>query len=286
MTFVFYSLNLFLIVFVWYLIARRLRIGGTFFEHFQVFTLTDLAKRIPGTFWYIAGRMLAYERHGTSKSVVALGSALEAILLIDGAIVSYLLVSYFGREDGNLAWWLLAILGLSLVLVHPRVVGQIVKRRRSLELTPQVGYGQMLGWLLIYVLGWIVGGITVYWWLQTLTDVPGSDLPQVISAWVLAGALSSLFFFSPGGFGIREISLTFLLSRVVPMPVAIVAAISLRILLTGYQLVYAGLVLAVSYALKLVRSDSPAVGAQVKRAGYLPIGGNQIDRESSAADEC
>jgi hypothetical protein len=247
MTFVFYVINLLLIGWGWSLIAASVSIKGTVFEHFRIFVLSNLGKRLPGTLWYVAGRVAMYQKPETSKSTVALASGIEAVLLLNGAIVCYLAFSAFSLVPHYYIGWLLAIVLLSAITIHPKVVALALRRfRHTDKAVTAFRYRQLLIWLLIYIAGWACGGITVFWWLRALTSISWSTMPAIIAAWALAGSLSSLLIISPSGLGIREVTLVVMLSSIVPQPIAVVAAIMLRVLLTGYQAVIAGLVFVFS----------------------------------------
>lgn len=245
LTFVFYSLNLLAIIYGWHLIMGGLANNWKFSEHFRIYVLTELAKRLPGSLIHVAGRLIMYERMNTRKSLVVLGSGLEAILMVVSAAIVYLLASSFNREKYGEGWLIGAVI-LGLILMHPTVINLILTKIKNVNHTQPLKYRQILLWLLFYALGWSLGGVTVFWLINTLTPLPFNQLPQVIAAWTLAGSLSSLIFFSPSGLGIQEITLTVLIGQLIPEPIAIIVAILLRILLTLYQIIWVGLVLLFS----------------------------------------
>jgi len=234
-----YSVDLGLAVCIWGRIVNRL--SGrqlTFRRHFKVYVATNFSRRLPGAVWYIAGRAALYEGDGIAKSVISLASLVEVILIALSSIVCYFLAWPFGGS----AWggWPLLLVGLvaGLVLIHPRVVGALLRRLGQPEV-PQLHYRDMLTWLLLYVLVWAVGGVTLYSVVAGLHPLPLSGLPHIVRAWSLSGAAAVIVFFSPSGLGIKEVTLTLLLVPVIPVPLAAIVALLMRLLLTIYELLWA-----------------------------------------------
>jgi hypothetical protein len=59
----------------------------------------------------------------------------------------------------------------------------------------------------------------------------------VLADWTLAGMLGAFVTFVPASLGLKEATLTLLMSRYMPEHIAVVAAILLRLLTTGYSMV-------------------------------------------------
>ena len=241
-SFLFYIVNLFLVAWGWFLLLRDMGARGLFWDHFQIFVLSDLSKRLPGKYWYITGRMVLYKEYNVTKTTVAFASGLEAVLMLNGAIIGYLLVSPWGLETQQWGLRLFFVSVVSFVLIHPRTVNWLLRRFKKREITHQLSYRKLLSWLMIYTSGWICGGLMLYGWLCAMTPVPLAQLPTVIAAWTLTGVLSNLIWFIPGTFGVREAALTLLFTQFIAMPTAFLAALLLRILLLGYQFIFLGVV--------------------------------------------
>jgi glycosyltransferase 2 family protein len=242
-TFATYTLGLFSIIFGWFLLIRHLAPEGGFNEHFNIYVLTNLAKRIPGPLTHIAGRLVMYKELGIGESLVALASGIEAVLLLISAIITYLLALTFSNGEKYFLGWFVFILLIGISTVHPKIITFLLHKLKGQENTPSLRYKNLLLWLAFYVIGWGLGGITLFWLINTLTPLPFSKLPDVVAAWTLAGSLSSLIFFSPSGLGVQEITLVVSIGRLIPEPVAVIVAILLRILLLSYQLIWAGLII-------------------------------------------
>jgi uncharacterized membrane protein YbhN (UPF0104 family) len=68
-------------------------------------------------------------------------------------------------------------------------------------------------------------------WLiaRSLYPVPVHDLSQFVPALVFSSIISLLVIFVPGGLGVRETALAFLLSGSLPMAIAVVVSILVRL---------------------------------------------------------
>ena len=237
-SFLFYIFNLILVAWGWFLLLRTMGASGRFWDHFQIFVLSDLSKRLPGKYWYITGRMVLYQEYNVTKTTVAFASGLEAVLMLNGAIIGYMLSSPWGIQTQHWGLRLLLVSGLSFALIHPKTINWLLRRFKRREITHQLAYGKLLGWLAIYASGWLCGGLMLYGWLCAMVPVPLTNLPTVIAAWTLTGVVSNLIWFIPGTLGVRETTLTWLFTQFIAMPTAFLAALLLRVLLLGYQLVF------------------------------------------------
>src|SRR5262249_33121915 len=57
--------------------------------HFRIYCVTTITKRLPGSFWYMFGRVFMYERLGVSRSQTIIAGGLEyALIILGGLLVS------------------------------------------------------------------------------------------------------------------------------------------------------------------------------------------------------
>ncbi len=80
--------------------------------------------------------------------------------------------------------------------------------------------------------------------INAVTPIGLASLPMIIGMWGVAGAVSLTLGIGIQGMGIREITLTALLSLVIPPPSALFVAVAFRVILTAsevfWALVFAG----------------------------------------------
>jgi hypothetical protein len=218
-------------------------------HHFRIFCLTHLARRIPGVLWHVVGRVVWYEQEGVPKTVVSLASVLEQVLIILAGFATYALTlpAALSRVPVSPVVWLAGLAGGAL-LVHPRFISMVLRRLGRAEqstASASLRYRHVADWLGSYVLGWAAGGLILATVVAALRPLNGVEVVALIGVWSLSGALGSLAVFSPSGLGIREVSLTLLLASLLSVPQAAFVAIFTRVLLTGFELVWALIALRV-----------------------------------------
>jgi hypothetical protein len=96
----------------------------------------------------------------------------------------------------------------------------------------------------LYLLGtstlaWIGGGWLLYLVSRAVTTVPFMELPHLIGIWGAAGAVSLVAGFLVQGMGLREVTLTMLLTQFMPLPVAALVSVLFRLLLTVGEVLWA-----------------------------------------------
>ena len=240
LSFVFYSFALFQTGLIWYQIISALGNRLGFAKNFRYFCITNLGKRLPGSVWYIPWRAKIYQEQGLSLRSVSIASGIElVVLMISGAIISLLFaLPSFGLIGQN--WPGMALmLAIMLVFLHPAVIRKLGSLFHVS--TDEVQYRQILQWVGLYLLFWLVSGCMLFFVVNIFIPLELIHLPYVIGSWSLAGVLSMSLLLLPSNFGMTEISISLLLSRVIPSSVAVVVAIGSRILLLLYEIAWAGL---------------------------------------------
>jgi hypothetical protein len=212
-------------------------------DHFRIYTITNLARRIPGLPWHIVGRTYLYNNVGIPKTLILMVSGLEHVLIVLSGILVYLLTAaLFPNGCDRVGWgWLALALVTCLILTHPRLL-TIVLNRLGRKMTQPLQFRDLMLWMVVYIVTWMVGGLTLWVLVGSIGNLTLVKVLTVIGAWSLSGAVSSLAVFLPAGLGIREISLTLLLSSLVPLSTAAFVALVLRLLTTAFELTWGVLI--------------------------------------------
>jgi hypothetical protein len=212
-------------------------------QHAAVFMVTHAARRLPGSVWHIVGRIAWYERLGIRKGLTAFANVLENLLVLwSGLVLALLFIPFFYPEQRAQ----LPLLGggvlLSALLMHPRLLRAVLRRLGETEGLEQITYRRVLAWLSFYLVLWLVGGTILFLALRGVYRVETSIWPLCVAAWCITGVLGTLILLIPSGLGLQEASLGLILSTQVPSAIAVAAALLMRILLTGFELLFAVLV--------------------------------------------
>lgn len=233
-----YTVILFMTAWIWVRITESL--GGqkiSFWKHFRAFCISALGKRLPGTVWYIAWRAQIYGEDGYSARLVSLASGIEAAVSALSAVIVSLIFAIPILLQYNLSIWGLVIIFLiSFALVQPRVVGWL-RRRLGLEAL-RFRRRDLLFWTGAYVIIRILVGTMFFLVIGILYPLPAGDLPYVIGSQALVAGLAMFLFFFPSNFGFAEVSLSLLLSNIMPSSIAVVIVVLNRILVVFFEFVW------------------------------------------------
>jgi hypothetical protein len=236
--FVIHLLALLSVSSVWGWIMNTLATPLPISAHIRNYIFSNLAKRIPGTIWYIAGRGYLYRQDNISLGMISVASSVElAITILSGIIVS--LVFAFPDLVSSRSQGILIAIGavLCLLLVHPRIIRWLFVK---LNIKPEheLRYILILQWIGFYIFCWLLTGLLVYILANAIITVPVQDLPVFIGSWALSGVISASFFFFPSNLGVTEVSLSLLLSRIMPSSTAVVVAVLTRAAVTIFEIVW------------------------------------------------
>lgn len=238
-----FVLALLLAIVAWSRILVYLGVRLSFFEHIRIYCLTLAAARLPGAPWHWAGRAVLYEKHGLSKRLITVASGLEsALIVLSGAIVSALFspsIIWQVIGLGTVSWLILGSLVILAVFVQPKVLKAILTRLYLEETLENVHYAQLFALIVFYSMIWVLGGFLCYLITLSVFALSLDNLPLLIVAWAVSGSLSIILSLTPGSFGVRELSFTFLVATIMPIGIAAALAILIRLFLTGME-VFAG----------------------------------------------
>jgi uncharacterized membrane protein YbhN (UPF0104 family) len=239
-SFVFYSASLVWVAGIWGGIMNSISIRKlNFLTHFQFYCVSNITKRLPGTIWYIASRVYLYRKMEMDPKVVSLASGIELIVSVMSSILVGIVFGIKTILDSNVNLYLIGILFfLCVILLHPKTYRRLTKLFKIQ--TSDISYSLIFTWLILYSVAWILSGILLFIIANIFTSVPIMHLGFVIGSFSVVGALSALVFFLPSNFGVTEVGLSLFLSTILPLSVAVLIAISFRLLVIFYEIVWAG----------------------------------------------
>lgn len=258
-----------LVAVAWAHIMRTLGSQATWLTHLHIYVSAHLARRLPGTFWYVVGRGYLYQQRGESVRLVSAASGLELVVMtLAGGIVTLLLGARLLRDlPGTYFWLLVGLVGAALALSHPRTV-RAGLRWAGVDDPPLLHYGHIAIWIVLYAVVWLLGGVMLYLIAYGLVQTGPEYLPYIVAAWTLTGTLSVIFIFLPSNFGFTEIALSVLLSAIMPSSLAVVVAVGSRIVIIVLEVIVTGSALGV---LRLYQrrndADTPNGSAEYPQGG-------------------
>jgi len=212
----------------WHWIVRR--VGGLdqWRINAHIFCLSSLGRYVPGAIWYVAGRAYLYQDAGVPVSQVVIGTIWENVVFVTSGLLVYVLLGW--QQP-----WLAGLLLIAAVLLYPTILNRLFRQFQAAPLRP----ADVLALFAMLGLAWAAGGLLLLAVTNALVPVGSENLPFLIGAWGLAGAVSVIAGFLVGGLGIRELTLGALLGQVLPVPVGVAVAVAFRLVLTVSEGVWA-----------------------------------------------
>lgn len=245
-SFLLYFIDLLLVVWAWALIMRSLGSKVNFWQHFRSFSIANIAKRLPGTVWYVIWRGEIYKQDGLPVKLTALASGVELAVSVFGGVFASILfaIPILSKYPAGTAA-LAALFMLCLILLHPRTLAKILKLLKSD--IQYFSYKRILEWIGIYFIAWVLGGVFLFSVANIVYTIDLQHLGYVIGTWSVIGISSFLLFFLPSNMGFNEIGISLLLSILMPSSFAVIIAVFSRIIILIYEIVLA----AVCWAIEL-----------------------------------
>jgi uncharacterized membrane protein YbhN (UPF0104 family) len=242
-----YPLGMLPTVAAWHWLLKAFNVFKAFWLNLRIYALSSLPKHIPGLIWYVTNRTLLYEEQGVPVGTILGSTAFEtAMLALSGFITAALVIplqANLPEQFGIIRYLIpLSAVILALLLVFApsgsRLIYRIISSRLKgqTERTIKRSYlGISLGWMFI---AWIGGGILLWMVVNGITPIGIDNVPLMVGIWGLAGAVSLTIGIGIQGLGLREVTLSVLLSLVISPIQAITAAIVFRLVLTIGELLW------------------------------------------------
>ncbi len=243
----------------WWLLLRGCGARSPFWPAASVWGKSILARYLPGNVFMFVGRAWMSHAQGLAVERVTAAMVYEQALGLGSALLAVAILFPFWEYRPGLTALSLVAIPFLVALMHPRVFGPLagralrLLRRPPLEVT--VGFGTVLGLLLLFTVDWLVAGTGAWLLARAITGLDVGALPLVIVAYALAYAAGMLAFFIPSGIGVREAVLTASLSSRLPGGVALTWALLLRLWVTVVELVFVGLVVVIEVLVRRRRGS-------------------------------
>lgn len=206
-----------------------------------------LARYVPGNVLMVAGRVVLGREAGVPGRVSLAASVYEQALVLGLSACAAAGLLLGSGSLGQRAWiWIVAVVPLGLVLLHPRVFGPVanglLRRFKREPLDDLLTAGQVAAFILWYASSLALLGLGVWLVVRGLVGAAAGGPLYVGAGFLLSFVVSMLAFVFPSGIGVREGVFALVLARNVPGEVAIALAAAVRLALTIAEIVFTGLV--------------------------------------------
>lgn len=200
-------------------------------------TLSELARYVPGNLWSFAAKYKVSVDGGTTRAAAIQAMAIEALSQLAGAgLIAALLI------DAERWWWAAMWIIIFFPVGVPIILGLLSKWKRWGE-APRVSITESLGLLLWYALVWIVFGLATAMIYYCFPDLPQVNWTWLFGVNVAAWLIGYLSIITPMGLGVREVAFVKLTVIVLPSAVASLMAVITRLWFVLSELLFLVLVL-------------------------------------------
>lgn len=247
--FLIFSLDLLYVIWLWSRMMAQFGVTLPFRTHVAYYAQANLAKRLPGTLWYIAGRAQLYEQHGVPMRLTTMCSGVEFMVsalssaVIGAIFIIYGLIGFTNSSETTLlrnATFIVIPLMCIVLMALPWIIQRLI-RRAGLVASSTISIGALAQLTLLYLGVWGLGGMLLFAIIRIYAPIELAILPYLIGCWGASSLISSLVIFLPTSFGLKEISLGVLLALVVPPSVAAITVIVARIAITAFEVLWSGI---------------------------------------------
>jgi len=236
----------------WYLAVRILipkRKMPRFKQLLKVYSISNLASYIPGTYWSILGRIYLSRELGFSTTLSSASIIIETILVVFSGMIMTLPV--LPTLAPGQTWVIILGLCIMIILVIIGVNNRFINFLASIysritkKNVPEINSNspQLLLLLLTYILVWVPLGISLFLLTRAIYSLSSINVFFMIGYFASAWLIGFFVPVAPAGLGVREAVLVFFLHQaLVPDPLPTVLAILFRILMALQDLLWALLV--------------------------------------------
>ncbi|GAA3830635.1 lysylphosphatidylglycerol synthase transmembrane domain-containing protein [Sphaerisporangium flaviroseum] len=212
----------------------------------KVFFVGQLGKYIPGSLWPVLAQMEMGKDLGVPRPRSAAAFFLTyPIYLVSGLSVAVVTLPAFAGDSVARYAWVLLLLPVLVVGLHPRIVNGVLGSGLKLLKRPPLerpltrrGVLTSAGWAFA---GWAAYGVH----LALIVAGLGATGPRVLilslGAFALAWCLGFIVVVAPAGAGVREVAMVAALAPVLDPGAAIAAALCSRLVVSAGDLICAAL---------------------------------------------
>jgi hypothetical protein len=229
----------------WGLIVRRLEGGASLLKSAKIYYYTNIPKNLPGTVWYIFGRVYLHEKEGLAKAVTTVAVVLETMLIFLASALVYMVCLIAQPASAVVDWRYILLLFLAgVVLLHPtifnRAVNYVIRRLgQPGSASVHLRFQDIGLWVALYIIVIAIGGAALFLLVNAVYPASAGTFLPITRAWAISVILSSLVFWLPGHLGIRDGILVVALNSFLPISAALVVALLWRVWMAIDELAWA-----------------------------------------------
>ena len=255
-----YVLHVFLNVYVWHIITRQNNCNISLIETFKVRVYSDFGKYIPGKLFAYGILFYHYEKKNISKKKIIICSLQESIVsILAPGIISLICMFFLDIKELSIyKTSVILLLVFCMIIIHPKLINYFINifftlfKKDKVEITSN--YFQILVVLLWSILSWLIYGWSFYFFINSFYHCELNTYFFLTGAFAISTLFGFLAFFTPGGLGVREGVLMYLMSFSFPISIATLVSLLSRIWSIIIELIILFIIYFINYIIKYTQN--------------------------------
>lgn len=231
--------GVFLAAALWSNILYKLGVASGYAFDLQVFGISAVARKLPGTVWYAASRLALYKYAQWPSATVVLALVVESFMIALGGLVAFGIGFTSGtthltlHDNDRYLLLLIPVFILGIGGLGPVTIKFAVKRLKKDLPTgqdmPRVNVLDTLRWLLGETAVIVLGAGVVFFLIKSIDENIFVPFVPILCAWGLAVALGPIAMWLPADIGLKDGVMYLVLSSLVGGPLAAVITLVWRL---------------------------------------------------------
>lgn len=229
----------------WHLTVRILGGNLSFYRAMFISTYAQFGKYIPGKVWSVVGKTCLSERYGLSREMAIKSISLEFLFAHTTGLFLFALYQIkhpvFPLATLGYIWG--AVLASALLIMHPFLANRavaIIAKILHYDITPfDFRTKHTIGLFVFYSSSWLLLGLSLFFLMASFSKVSPNLFFPVSCIFPFANTSGAMVIVVPGGLGIREGVLSYLLKPILGASASVLFALISRMWTTiGEVLVF------------------------------------------------
>ncbi|MCK4427897.1 MAG: flippase-like domain-containing protein [candidate division Zixibacteria bacterium] len=239
----FLGLNYLIAAYVWTFILKMLGCTINLTQSFRITYLSAVGKYIPGKIWTYVSQIYLADKVGLAKRLT-LVSMVSMFVAYNGIAILFFISTLLLWENipTDLVIILIPLFSLLLLFaLHPRVLSKAVNfflrffKKEKLEF--KINYKNILFLLGLLILDRVIFSTFAYLFINSFLTLNFIGVVKFSGIFSVAVFLGVITFIAPGGLGVREGVQSYLLSFFIPVSMAILISLVMRVWMTLGELI-------------------------------------------------
>ncbi|MBI4721859.1 MAG: flippase-like domain-containing protein [Candidatus Stahlbacteria bacterium] len=229
-------ITLILMALGWKLCLECFKVKVGLWKANQILSIARLGIYVPGKIWAMAGLVYLAKQEGIPGRKTGANAIMETLLTVLSALlISTFSFSFFMEKVAPVKniYLLFIVIALCFIALYPPLFTKVANwGLRIIKQEPvefKLHYTRLLVILSVYLLNWFFQGLCFYFLIASFYPIPFDLLPVLLSLHVISWIVGFLSIITPGGLGVRDGLLSYLLKFYLPVSIGITAALLFRL---------------------------------------------------------